>query len=236
VIERAFAAFDYVQAVIFVLRQVVEQVVSESRKIACNRGNTTRHTFQWRIPPGFIIAGEYSKIASSYKLVVFHREQRAGGIDEVGVIDNLNFIIRMIKHIPALQELVYLIMLFVDQLVCKYIGILFAFPRLNNTSVAEFPIVVDKVTQVWQAMIFAYRTLKKQALTYLSLDSHACLPYFFHDGTRLQNFGPDMCKIAARYEEHNNRHVSILCLEPLVQPIQRLQGKIKTLVFEFIPS
>src|SRR5690606_41464282 len=168
--------------------------------------------------------------------ILFHREQRAGGIDEVGVIDNLNFIIRMIKHIPALQELVYLIMLFVDQLVCKYIGILFAFPRLNNTSVAEFPIVVDKVTQVWQAMIFAYRTLKKQALTYLSLDSHACLPYFFHDVTRLQNFGPDMCKIAARYEELHNRHFSILCLEPFVQPIKLILGKLITPVFVFFPS
>src|SRR5690606_25430517 len=99
--ERFLATLDDMQSVVLVLWKMVEEVITEPGQIAGNSWNAAGHAFQRGIAPGFIITRKYSQVASPYKLVILHSKERVGAVDEIGVIDHLHFVIRVVQHVSC---------------------------------------------------------------------------------------------------------------------------------------
>ena len=61
-------------------------------------------------------------MAASHELAIVHAEERVGGVDEVGVVDDFDLIARVIEQVFVADAVQYLVALVVYQIVGYYQG------------------------------------------------------------------------------------------------------------------
>ena len=135
-------------SVLFVIGEIPGQVITESGQVAGNSRHTAGHALQWGVAPGFIIAGEHTQMATSYKLAIIHSEEWIGRSDEVRVVDYFHFVLGAVQQILSRKKLKDIIIVFVHQFVRYHHRKPARLPALNGSAIPQFPIVIHKCVEI----------------------------------------------------------------------------------------
>ena len=95
----------------------LQDIRAESGKIGRNGGHPECDGFKRRVSPGFVIAGEDSDVTSADELFVFHSPKRAGGTDEIGMINDLDRIVFVVQKSTGAKLIEHFIVLIIDKIV-----------------------------------------------------------------------------------------------------------------------
>ena len=133
--------------------QQLHEIAAEAGEVGRHGRHTESDGLERCVTPRLVVAREDAEVAAAHEVVVLHAEQRAGGADEVGVVDDFDRIVFVVPKSRGAQLIKYVVLHVVDEVVGDDGRRQAASPGVHGAAKAQPPVVVGERVKVRDASL-----------------------------------------------------------------------------------